>query len=207
MKINSKCRNFVSRMKRISLITFGLSLLLFSCLKENLDKNQLKRVMVLQIDKKTYKFEGGKEFSYFENDTSTVNLPLSHTYSSSSPGIEGRLTVKYMSDTIFDGTTVYGGGSGHRNYPVSIDDKVHFLVLDNNIAMPEESRFDTVFYDLVGEPIYLDSIWGAIRKLSLVNTYLNGNVKAKIGLVLYRPSEGIPSNSNADWKWYVILKS
>lgn len=194
-------------MSRNSLIIFSLIFLFFSCGKESLNKYNLKRVLILQIDKKTYKFEGGKEFSYFENDTSTVNLPLNYAYSPSSPGVVGRLTLKYMTDTIFDGTTVYGGGSGVKLYPEELDEKIHYLVLENNIPVPAESRFQTVFYDLVGEPIYVDSIWGAIQRLSIVNSYLYENTKAKIGLVLYRPSEGTPSNTNGDWKWYVIMKN
>lgn len=185
---------------------FVLSFLLFSCLKENLDKDELKRVVLLQIDAKTYKFEGGKEFAYFDEDTSTVDLPVSITSASSSPGVEGFLTLKYLADTIFDGTMQYGGFSGQRRYPFEIDNQIHYLRLDNNIAMPIESRFQTLYYDLGTEEIHYDSIWTAVRKLYIVNSYLNTNIKAKIGLFLYRPSEGVVSNPG-NWKWYIVMKS
>jgi hypothetical protein len=90
------------------------ALFLFSCLKENLDPVNIKKVVMLQVDYKTYKFEGGKEFAYFENDTSTVYLPLHVDYTPAAP--DGRLTVRYTEDTIFDGTTVWQG-TGVVNYP------------------------------------------------------------------------------------------
>lgn len=178
-------------------------LFLFSCLKENLDPVNLKKVVMFQVDYKTYKFEGGKEFAYFENDTSTVNLPLNADYTPASP--EGRLTVRYTSDTIFDGTIVWQG-SGVKKYPVNIDNQIHYLRLDNKLSKPDDSRFQLAFYDLGLEPVKYDSIWNAISKLQMVNRYQMANATAKIGLFLYRPTDGVSTNPG-NWKWYVVMKN
>lgn len=193
-------------MKKQTLFFALLILLLSSCLKENLDKNTLKRAMILQVDAKTFKFEGGKEFSYFGEDTSKIVIPTSFDYNTSSPGIEGRLVVRYMSDTIFNGTTTWQTTSGKLQFPQVMDDAVHFRTLDNNIAKPIDSRFHTIFHDLQGTAIPYDSIWTAVRKLNIVNEYLFTNTKANIGVFLYRPSEGVPSNPG-DWKWYLVFKN
>ncbi len=184
-------------------LLFALSFVLFSCLKENLDPVNLEKIVMLQVDYKTYEFEGGKEFAYFEDDASTVELPLTAVYSPAVP--EGRLTMLYTGDTIFDGTTVWQG-SGVRNYPENIDPQIHYLRLDTKVPKPDNSRFQQVFYDLGAEPIEYDKIWNAISNLQMVNRYLLDNSEAKIGLFLYRPTEGMPENPG-NWKWYIVMKN
>lgn len=191
-------------MGKKALLFFALSLVLVSCLKENLDPVNLDKVVMLQVDYKTYKFEGGKEFAYFQNDTSTVELPLTALYNPALPD-NGRLSMLYAGDTIFDGTTVWQG-TGVRQYPENIDHQIHYLRLETKLTKPADSRFQVAFYDLGAESIKYDSIWGAISDLQMVNRYLLENAKSKIGLFLYRPTEGTASNPG-NWKWYVVMKN
>ncbi|MGV3631063.1 MAG: hypothetical protein ACO1O6_07650 [Bacteroidota bacterium] len=190
-------------MRKKTVLLFVVSLVLFSCLKENLDPVNLDKIVMLQVDYKTYVFEGGKEFAYFQDDTSTVNLPLNALYTPALPN-EGRLSMLYAGDTIFDGTTIWQG-AGVRKYPENIDPQIHYLRLESKIDKPADSRFQVVFNDLGTEPKY-DSIWNAICKLQMVNRYLLNNVKSKIGLFLYRPTQGMPDNPG-NWKWYVVMKN
>lgn len=192
-------------MRKKTLLLFALSLVLFSCLKENLDPVNLDKVVILQVDYKTYQFEGGKEFSYFEQDTSTVNLPLTPLYNSPLVG-DGRLSMLYAGDTIFDGTIMWNVDGGVKKYPENIDHQIHYLRMETKISKPDDSRFQVAFYDLGTEPIKYDSIWHDISDLQMVNRYLLNNTKAKIGLFLYRPKEGTPTNPG-NWKWYVVLKN
>ncbi|MCE3296553.1 MAG: hypothetical protein K0R65_2267 [Crocinitomicaceae bacterium] len=189
-------------MRNRTLLFFALSLILFSCLKENLDPVNLDKIVMLQIDYKTGEFEGGKEFAYF-HDTSTVELPLTALYDPVLPDT-GRLSMLYAGDTIFDGTMVWQG-AGERKYPENIDDPVHYIKLESPLTKPIDSRFQVAFNDLGIEPDY-DSIWNAISNLQMVNRYQLENVDSKIGLFLYRPTQGTADNPG-DWKWYVILKN
>lgn len=189
-------------MKKINTILILLLGLFTSCLKENLDPVNLKKVVLLQIDYQSYTFEGGKEFSYFKNDTSTVDLPASASFLPPSPN--GRLTIFYTSDTLFDGTQIWQG-TGKRNYPENIDNQIHYFRIENSLTKPADSKFQTIFYDLGAAPIQYDSIWGAIDKLDIVNRYQMRNSTAKIGIFLFRPSDGVLNPG--DWKWYVILKN
>lgn len=179
-----------------------------SCLKENLDTTNLDKIVVFKIDYKTYNFEGGKEFSYFENDNSTTVLPITTLPNIPNSGsTNGRLTVLYTNDTIFDGTMIWQG-QGKVNYLTNLDSPTNYYKLDFNVTKPADSCFQICFYDLGAEPIKYDSIWGAISKISLVNDYRLRNSTAKIGLFLYRPSDGFPTpNQNGDWKWYVVMKN
>jgi hypothetical protein len=87
-----------------------------------------------------------------------------------------------------------------------IDNQIHYLHLDNKLTKPADSRFQVAFYDLGLEPIKYDSIWNAISRLQMVNRYQMANSKAKIGLFLYRPSDGVATNPG-NWKWYVVMKN
>jgi hypothetical protein len=180
-----------------------ISLFLFSCNKETLDPSKLKRVVMYQVDYLTYAFQGGKEFSYFENDTSTVILPLSASYLSPSE-TDGRLTISYINDTIFDGF-VGLNTPGKVEFPQNMDNQIHFFRNELPMDKPDNSRFQTVFYDLVSEDIPYDSIWKSIARLTKVEIYQSRNNTANIGLFLYRPS--FDPLFQKDWKWFVILKN
>lgn len=193
-------------MKYLFCLLVFCSLVLSSCLKENLDPSALDKVLLLQVDYKTYTFEGGKEFSYFEEDNSTVDLPITKLYNNSLPGQDGRLTIKYTTDTIFDGTLKWDV-SGERLFPITIDNQIHYMRLENKMAKPDTSRFQIIHYDLSGVPIDYDSVWLAIAKIQKVSSYLLQNKNSKIGLFLYRPREGASIAENpGDWKWYLIFK-
>ncbi len=156
-----------------------------------------------QVDYLTYAFQGGKEFSYFENDTSTQVLPLTASYLF--PGSsDGRLTVRYTKDTIFDGF-IGQNTLGKIEYPQNIDNQIHYFRNENPMEKPANSRFQTVFYDLVSEEIPYDSIWKSIERLMKVEIYMSRNNIANIGLFLYRPS--FDPIYQKDWKWFVILKN
>ncbi len=178
-----------------------LSVFLISCKKETLDPSGLKKVVLLQVDYLTYTFEGGKEFSYFENDTSTMQLPIQTFY----PIPHNRLTILYTEDTIFDGLQVLGG-KGVRNFPQEIDPQIHYFRNKNSLETPIESRFQTIFYDLGAEPIPYDSIWKNIANLRIADNYQIANNTSKIGLFLFRPSASFTS-SKEDWKWYIVMKN
>ena len=145
------------------------------CLKENLDPVNLDKVVLLQVDYGTYTFEGGKEFAYFHDDTSTVELPLDVLYNPVLPG-PGRLSILYTGDTIFDGTMLWQQ-HGERQYPQNIDHQIHYLRLETQLSKPADSRFQVVYNDLVTEPAY-DSICNAISDLQMVNRYMLENAKA-----------------------------
>lgn len=187
-------------------IIFFCSIILFtSCLKENLDSGSLDKILMVQVDYKEYKFEGGKEFSYFENDTSTVFLPLTAEAETASPGVDGKLIMRYTNDTIFHGSSKWQNGSGEKLFPVNIDNQIHYEKLVNKMAIPDLDRFQVQFNDLTTVPINYDSIWLAVSKVKLINTYLMQNSKSKIGMFLYRPSQGV--ENPGDWKWYLVFKN
>lgn len=186
------------------LIVLGLFAALSCNKKEKLDPTDIKKVILLQVDYQTYQFDGGKEFSYFLNDTSTVKLPVNVNFVNPVPN--GRLTVKYGSsnDTLFDGTVIDPTG-GKRQFPQNIDNQIHYYKLDFALTKPADSRFQTIYCDLA-TPIDYSAIWGAISKLQIVESYQQNNPTANIGIFLYRPSSGVADPGPGDWKWYVVLK-
>jgi hypothetical protein len=179
------------------------SILLFSCNKGTLDPTDLKRVVLFKVDFETYDFQGGKEFAYFENDTSTVKLPTSAFYTTPS-ATDGRLTIKYTEDTIFDGF-VSQNGIGEVEFPQNIDNQIHFFRNKDRMDKPLDSKFEILFNDSADPLVPLDSIWHSISQLTKLQDYQVKNPTANIGIFLYRPSQD-PANKKT-WKWYVILKN
>ena len=178
-----------------------LSFVLLSCKKETLDPSDLKKVILLQVNYLNYKFEGGKEFSYFENDTSTIQLPINTFYDLAA----NRLTILYTNDTIFDGTE-FPSGMGEINFPQEIDPQIHYFRNEfSKLDTPAESRFQKIYYGLEPEPVPFDSIWKNISNLTTADNYQTANNTAKIGYFLYRPN--ISSITKEDWKWFLVMKN
>lgn len=179
------------------------AILLFSCNKGTLNPTNLKRVVIFQVDYLTYAFQGGKEFAYFQDDTSTINLPIDSFYLPPS-GTDGRLSITYTGDTIFDGF-VSQNLVGEVEFPQNIDNQIHYFRNKEPLNLPDLSKFQIAFYDLVSEPIPYDSIWKSVSRLTKLQDYQFKNPIAKIGLFLYRPAQDPLFQNN--WKWFVILKN
>ncbi len=173
-----------------------------SCKHETLAPKGLKKVLLVQIDYNTFLFEGGKEFSYFENDNSKIELPIQSDFF---PGTTNRLTMLYLTDTIFEGIQSQTIGEGKRLYPTEIDPPIHYFRNKNPLDKPDTSHFQTLFYDLGTEVIPYDSIWNSISLLTIVSEYQNQNNTANIGLFLFRPTAS--SATKEDWKWYLVFKN
>lgn len=164
-------------------------------------KDDKKKALLLQVDYDNFAFNSGKEFSYFVDSSTGTDLPIDSVVTVNPPIT--RITMLYgdLKDTIFDGTQVFQG-TGSKAYPANMDNQIFYYRIDNALASPPASSYQMLFYDLTA-PIPYDSIWKEIGKLQLVEQYRTKNPNSKIGLFLYRPSDGA---STSDWKWYVVLR-
>ncbi|TNE55656.1 MAG: hypothetical protein EP338_02465 [Bacteroidetes bacterium] len=171
--------------------------------KQNLDPEQKKKVVLLQVDYHDYKFNSGKEFSYFIDQSSGTELPVDTIIQTSISS--KRITMLYgdAKDTIFDGTQIDQGG-GKRIYPAYMDNHIFYYYNEKGLDRPDSSNFQLVFNDYEPESIPYDSIWKNIARLQIVEQYRQKRPDSKIGLFLFRPNgDPVPKT---DWKWFVIFR-
>jgi hypothetical protein len=190
---------------KIIICFFSLIFLFNSCKqKDQLQPSKLKKVFLVKIDYLKNKFEGGKEFSYFTDDSNSefINVTVDKIINDTIK----QLIFKYGTslDTIFSATEVING-QGEIIYPNNFDSFIYYFKLDGyDLSKPDNSTFQTLYSEIAEENIPYDSIWKAVSNLEKVETYRNLNSSAKIGLFLIRPS--LVSQNPGDWKWYLIFK-
>lgn len=176
----------------------------FSCKKdEELKPEQLKKVLMIKVDYRLNKFLGGKEFSFFVDNSNSDSLNIIKSYVINDT--IGTLTLKYGAnkDTIFSGTEITNG-QGKVIYPTSFDNSIFYFKLQGTTVLkPLNERFQVLYHDLP-EAIQYDSIWKAVNNLEIISNYLSKNPVSKIGLFLFRPS--VVALNPGDWKWFLIFK-
>ncbi|MBI2259274.1 MAG: hypothetical protein HYU67_10305 [Flavobacteriia bacterium] len=179
------------------------SIILFSCKEDKLKPSTLKKVILLEIDYLKNKFEGGKEFSYFTDNSQGSDLPI--IVKEYINNTSKRITFLYgdKADTIFDATEIVDG-QGEILYPNNFDSYIFYYKLDSyTVSQPSEDFFQILYHDS-SDPIPFDSIWKTVSNLKTVESYRNKNPSSKIGLILIRPS--LVTQNPGDWKWLLILR-
>lgn len=170
---------------------------------DKLDPTVSKKVLLLQVDYSTYKFNSGKEFSYFIDNSLGNDLPVDlDTFLLDQTK---RITLLYGSgkDTVFDGTQVTMG-TGKRIYPNNMDNHIFYFEMDSHLERPDTTNFQVIYNDYNPVEIPYDSIWYNISNLQVVSDYRMRRPDSKIGLFLFRPSEG--TQPATDWKWFVLIR-
>lgn len=181
-----------------------LVVLISSCKKdEELQPEQLKKVVMIKVDYRLNKFLGGKEFSFFVDNSTSDSLNIIRSYTVNDT--IGTLTLKYgdNKDTIFSGTEITNG-QGKVIYPSSFDNSIFYFKLQGTtVTKPSNDRFQVLYHDLP-EAIQYDSVWKAVSNLEIVSNYVSKNPSSKIGLFLFRPS--VVEVNPGDWKWFLIFR-
>lgn len=185
-------------------ITFFLVLaLLLSCDSDNESNDETNKVVLLKIDFLTNTFEGGKEFEF----SLSSSFSISSTYQS--PGDFGDIQLYYdeLNEKIFDGT-IHWMGLGEMTYPTEIDIPNTFSTIDDELALPNVNKFNTVMYDEFAyypDTIKYENIWNSINNLEIVSSYRHSNPEGEIHLFLYTPSVG--EGNPADWDWFIFMNN
>lgn len=197
--------NFRRPINKVNLVVVLFFLVASACKKKDpevLAKDDKKKVVLLQVDYDDFAFNCGKEFSYFEDSSLGIDLPVDSTIVFS--GNTTRITMLYgdLHDTIFDGTQIYQG-TGSKEYPDNMDNQIFYYRTETTLPNPTPETYQLLYYDQGTAPIPYDSIWKELAKLQLVQQYRSSNPNSKIGLFLYRPSD---VEATTDWKWYVVLR-
>jgi hypothetical protein len=179
-------------------------LLLYSCKKEPVDVPVLGKGATLTLLRVNYldnSFLGGKTFNYPTYYSVNDSVPV-HTFSRTD-GTEGFLAQVYVptNDTIFNGGTSLAG-TGKLWYPV-FEDRASFGDAGAITPAPAYAAIQQLMPK--GQPLppfSVSQVWGAVGGLAITKEYLK-LPNARIGLFLYKPSQG-PGNP-ADWSWVWVL--
>jgi len=187
----------------------GACLLLMACSDDSTESAAIakdNKVLLLKVDAVTSAFEGGKELTFDEASSFTIE----HEYNA--PGDFGDIKLKYkeLAAPLFEGT-IHWMGLGAMNYP-AIDPVDTFTTVSNNVALPAEALREVVQYLPSAMPLNewpyapdFEALWGAVDNLKLVSDYRRENPNAKVSFFLYTPSVG--SGDPAQWDWFIILKN
>lgn len=194
-------------MKTLFTLFAGTALVLSACKKDNTNFTKDysgNRLVMLQVDYKTFNFEGGKEFTF---DEDTDEFTLKGIYQS--PGDFGGVKLYYdeLDELLFEGSVIWMG-TGKRSFPKKLDKASDFKSFDSKVSMPDNDLFTGTFEGLPTTE-FTDSektkIWKAIDDLKLVSAYRELNPDGKVNIYLYRRSVGI--GDPAEWDWLVFLKN
>jgi hypothetical protein len=184
-------------MKKYSFLLFLIALM--DCDGEETNsKKIIGQLLLLQIDYNTHVFEGGSTLKYtYKAKNFCDSIPVDLFYDS--PGPSGSLTYRYIpkKDTIFYGTVIWQG-TGSRIVPNNLIPAQEFGIV-SPVSAPPNSTYQ-LWLNNFNEFDYSE-IFNSVANLQLVQNYLNQNTK--VGLFLYRASEGAGNPQN--WDWYLLF--
>ena len=157
------------------------------------------KLLVVQIDYETYKFEGASEQFLLSDFTTVDTLPLASNYSL--PGDFGNVAFNYQpkNELVFDGSIIWMG-TGQLKFP-TIKSASNFSRGSQVAVRPDTTGFQFLQPAVMTQNYDLDSIWMDVAELEIVNEYLKSH--KKVGLFLYTPSVG--AGNPADWNWYLFF--
>ncbi len=154
-------------------------------------------VVLLKVDYLTKTFEGGTELTLSGSIQDTDTLPILVDYKE--PGDFGDVTLRYQptNDTLFFGTMVWMG-LGKMYFPDSLQPASTFPTSSDPAVEVDSTRFQKLHYYASADPA---GVWEAVNKLKIVSEYSKSG--KKIGVFLYRPSQGVGDPNN--WDWFVVM--
>lgn len=192
------------------LLLMGICLSVMACSEETttpLDNPQTEnKVLLLKVDLQTSQFEGGKELTFDDAATFTIETDYD------APGDFGGIKLKYqeVDAPLFEGT-IHWMGLGEISYP-QFDPVPSFTTVENAVTIPAENLREIVEYTEFPLPVDewpyapdYENIWASIDNLELVKEYRESNPNATVHFFLYTPSVGV--GDPAQWDWIVILKN
>lgn len=190
-------------------LLMGLCLLLVACSDETtdpVDKVKENKVLLLKVDLTTSAFEGGKELTFEDASSFTIQ----HEYNA--PGDFGDIKLKYkeLNAPLFEGT-IHWMGLGEMSYP-QIDPPSAFSTSEILVMLPGENQREVIQYlpdampldEWPYKPDY-ETLWSAVSSLHIVRDYRASNPNAKVSFFLYSPSVGV--GNPEQWDWFIILKN
>lgn len=175
----------------------------FSACEEIAEETPIKaenKVLMLQVDYLTNKFEGGKELTFLKLDS---NFSIESQYKA--PGDFGniRLMYKELNETIFDGSIIWMG-KGNIKYPEAILTADKFENVSTYDFVYPSQGFLNVFNPSKQDYDYMP-VWSSVQGLVKVREFLKVNKNTKIQLFLYTPSVGV--GNPEDWDWIIFVKN
>ncbi len=183
---------------KIKIALLLISISFFGCSRDYVSQGK-STFLVVQIDYKTYKFEGASEQVLYSDFTAADTLPLTVNYIP--PADFGNVAFNYQpkNELVFDGSIIWMG-TGQLKFP-AIKSASNFSRGSQVAVRPDTTGFQFLQPAVLPQNYDLDSIWMDIADLKIVNEYLKSH--KKVGIFLYTPSVGV--GNPADWNWYLFF--
>ena len=158
------------------------------------------KVLMLKVNYLSNKFDGGKELSFNQPDTTFyANVQFIATSDF------GNIVVQYseLNALLFEGS-ISKVGRGQINFPKDILPPNQFQIsLTKDIVYPKYG-FDQI-YPLDNHIEDFTKVWMAVQNLVKVREYLASNPASSVKIFLYSPSE--VAGNLADCDWILFLKN
>ncbi len=197
-------------MKTTTALGLFVLLILTACNKDESSPGN-DSLLLLEVDYLTNTFIGGKEYTY-SSSVHADTVPVKACYVS--PCDFGELAICFEPfknrpaiDTIFKGEIMWQH-TGAIEVPEVFCPASKFSSTTSTASnTPSNFQFQVIFIDENCHPASFSPIWNAVSDLSKAKEYYNPN--KKIGIFLYTPGVGYPSDEVSrhknEWRWFIVM--
>lgn len=171
-------------------------------LSDELGRDSVGQVLLLQVDYTTNEFEGGKELKFIKKSN---DFTIAHEYIEPSDFGSIKLIYKELNEPLFEGT-IHWMGTGKRTYPEKLKPANEFgATITLDYIYPGKGFEPIIIPDIYNfeEQDYLE-VWSKVQHLKLTREYIKANPNQKVNIFLYTPSVG--AGDQLTWKWIIFLK-
>lgn len=186
-------------------ILIFIAIMLLGCdsnenLSDELGRDSVGQVLLLQVDYTTNEFEGGKELRILKK---SKELIIIHEYIE--PNDFGSIKLLYINEPLFEGT-IHWMGTGKMTYPEKLKPANEFgASITEDYIHPGKGFHPIIVPDIYNfeEEDYL-KVWIKVQLLNKTREYIKANPNQKVNIFLYTPSVG--AGDSQTWKWLIFIK-